>query len=66
MKELFADFFFFLNRQNIINQQVRARRTNKLGWRKNTKKGKSVAIQTPARTKIPLKTTHKLRNTPQE
>jgi len=38
--------FFFLNRQNITNQQARARRTNKLGWKKNTNKGKSVAIQT--------------------
>jgi len=46
---------FFLNRQNIINQQARARSTNKLGWKKNTMKGKSVATQTPARTKIPLK-----------
>jgi len=25
---------FFFNRQNIINQQVRARSTNKLGWKK--------------------------------
>jgi hypothetical protein len=58
-------FFFFLKRQNIINRQARARRTNKLGWEKNTKKGKSVALQTPARTKTPLKTTQKQKdNTP--
>jgi len=43
---------FFLDQQNIINQQARARSTNKLGWKK-TNKGKSVAAQTPARTETP-------------
>ena len=31
--------FFFLKRQNIINQQARARSTNKLRWRKKYEEG---------------------------
>lgn len=42
---------FFFKRQNIINQ-IRARSTNKLGWKEN-KQGKLVVTQTSARTKIP-------------
>jgi len=30
---------FFLNWQNIINQQARARCANKLGWKKNNTRG---------------------------
>jgi hypothetical protein len=48
---------FFLKRQNIINRRARARSTNKLGWKKNTNKGKSVANQSPGSNKNPLKTT---------
>jgi hypothetical protein len=47
-----------LNRRNIINLQARARSTNKLGWKKNNYKGKSVATIIWLEQK-PLKTTPK-------
>jgi hypothetical protein len=42
--------------QNIINQQARARSTNKLGWKKNkTLQGEIGCRNDMARTKTPLK-----------
>jgi len=34
-----SKYMLFFNRPNIINQQARARSTNKLGWRKKNTKG---------------------------
>jgi len=40
--------FFFLNRQNIINQQARARRTKRSGGKKKQLQGKIGCHKTPA------------------
>jgi len=46
--------FFFFNRQNIINQQARARCTNKLGWKKKQIQGEIGCHNNTGSTK-PLK-----------
>jgi hypothetical protein len=51
--------FFFLNWQNFINQRTRARRTNRLGWRKKKYRRGNRLPYNVARTKTPLKTTPK-------
>jgi len=50
--QLVFNCLVFFNRQNIINQQVRARSTKSSGG-KEKKGGESAAIQTSARTKTP-------------
>jgi len=56
--------FFFFKWQNIINQQARARRTNKLGWTKKYKEGEIGCHINIGSKKNPLKTTPKQLNKP--
>jgi hypothetical protein len=55
--------FFFLNGKILLTNKPVRGALKSSGGKKNKYKGKSVAAKTPARTKTPIKTTHKNKNT---